>query len=197
MTQEHPRLWVVRHGETEWSRSGRYTGLTDLELTQEGRLQADRAGDVLRAAQLAGIGFGLVLTSPLLRAVETAALAGFDAAERTPLAREWDYGDYEGVESAQIRRDRPGYLIWDQGVPNGETLAQVSARADALVDRVCTQLDAGGNAIVFSHGHFSRILAARWLGMEPGMGRHFLLGTAEVCRLGWDRDTPAVEAWGL
>ena len=197
MTRGHPRLWVVRHGETAWSRCGRYTGLTDLELTRQGQRQADRAGGILRAAQGEGMGFGLVLTSPLLRAVETAALAGFEAAEKTPLALEWDYGDYEGIESAQIRRDRPGYLIWDHGVPNGETLTQVSARADALIARVRTQLEAGGNAVVFSHGHFSRILAARWLGMDPGTGRHFLLGTAGVCRLGWDRDTPAVEAWGL
>lgn len=197
MTADHPRLWVVRHGETEWSRSGRYTGLTDLELTREGRRQAEHAGTVLQATQAAGTGFDLVLTSPLRRAAETAVLAGFDAAERTPLALEWDYGDYEGIESAQIRRDNPGYLIWDRGVPNGETLVQVAARADALIARVRQQLETGGNAIVFTHGHFSRILAARWLGMDPGAGRHFLLGTAGICRLGWDKDTPAVEAWGI
>lgn len=197
MTREHPRLWVVRHGETEWSRNGRYTGLTDLELTTEGRGQAERAGAVLREAQRLGTCFDLVLTSPLRRAAETAALAGFADAEKTNLALEWDYGDYEGIESAQIRRQDPGYLIWDQGVPQGETLGQLAARADELIVRVRTQLASGGNAVVFSHGHFSRVLAARWLELEPGLGRHFVLGTAGICRLGWDKDTPAIETWGL
>lgn len=184
------RLWLLRHGETEWSRSGQYTGLTDLPLTAEGEEQARSA----RAA-LDGVGFGLVLTSPLARARRTAELAGFPEAQPEPNAVEWDYGDYEGVRSADIRKDNPDYLIWKDGVPNGETLEHVGERADRIVQRVRT---AGvENALVVAHGHFCRILAARWLGLPASSGRHFVLGTAKACRLGWDKKTPAIEAWGL
>lgn len=184
------RLWLLRHGETEWSRSGQYTGLTDLPLTAEGEEQARSA----RAA-LDGVGFGLVLTSPLVRARRTAELAGFPEAQPEPNAVEWDYGDYEGVRSADIRKDNPDYLIWKDGVPNGETLEHVGERADRIVQRVRT---AGvENALVVAHGHFCRILAARWLGLPASSGRHFVLGTAKACRLGWDKKTPAIEAWGL
>lgn len=192
-----PRLWLVRHGETEWSRSGQYTGLTDLPLTPRGEDQARKAGETLAAVQDAGTAFSLVMTSPLLRARHTAELAGFPDAEPVDDAHEWDYGDYEGVRSADIRAKQPDYLIWDQGVPGGETIEQVGARAERIVQRVRTGLADGGDAILFSHGHFSRILAATWLGLGARQGRHFLLGTAEVCRLGWDKQTPAVEAWGL
>jgi probable phosphoglycerate mutase len=192
-----PRLWLVRHGETEWSRSGQYTGLTDLPLTDAGIEQARHAGRTLRAVQADGVRFDLVMTSPLARASDTARLAGFPDAEPVAAAREWDYGDYEGVRSADVRERQPSYLIWEDGVPHGETLAQVATRADSVIERVRTELAAGGNALLFSHGHFSRILAARWLGLEATQGRHFLLGTAQVCRLGWDKRTPAVEAWGL
>lgn len=192
-----PRLWLVRHGETEWSRSGQYTGLTDLPLTAEGEAQARKAGQTLAAARDAGAEFSLVMTSPLQRARHTAELAGFPDAELVDDAHEWDYGDYEGIRSADIRAKNPGFLIWDQGVPGGETIEQVGARAERIVQRVRTELADGGNALLFSHGHFSRILAATWLGLGARQGRHFLLGTAEVCRLGWDKKTPAVEAWGL
>ncbi|MBL0707105.1 histidine phosphatase family protein [Sinomonas sp. JC656] len=184
------RLWLLRHGETEWSKSGQYTGLTDLPLTEVGEDQARMA-----AKALDGVDFGLVLTSPLQRARRTAELAGFPEAQPEPNALEWDYGDYEGVRSADVRRTNPDYLIWKDGVPNGETLAHVGERADRIVERVRT---AGvENALVVAHGHFCRILAARWMGLPPEMGCHFVLGTAKVCRLGWDKKTPAIEAWGL
>lgn len=184
------RLWLLRHGETEWSRSGQYTGLTDLPLTPVGEDQA-------RAARRAldGVRFGLVLTSPLVRARRTAELAGFPEAQPEPNAVEWDYGDYEGVRSADVRAENPDYLIWKDGVPNGEELEHVGERADRIVERVRT---AGvDNALVVAHGHFCRILAARWLGLPASAGRHFVLGTAKACRLGWDKRTPAIEAWGL
>ncbi|MBG0738471.1 histidine phosphatase family protein [Paeniglutamicibacter antarcticus] len=190
-----PRLWLLRHGETEWSRSGQYTGLTDLPLTERGEEQARSA----RAA-LAEIDFSLVLTSPLQRAHRTAELAGFPHAVVEPAACEWDYGDYEGVNSADIRAKNPGYLIWKDGVPNGETLAQVAARADSIVARVLSPQPDGttvGNALLVAHGHFLRVLAARWLKLDAVEGRHFLLGTAKVCTLGWDKRTPAIEQWGL
>ncbi|WP_372699569.1 histidine phosphatase family protein [Arthrobacter sp. JSM 101049] len=194
---ELPRLWLVRHGETEWSRSGQYTGLTDLPLTPHGEEQARRAGETLEGIRADGTQFQLAMTSPLQRARHTAELAGFPDAEPVEAAHEWDYGDYEGVRSADVRAQHPGYLIWDQGVPGGETIEQVGARAGRIVQRVRTELADGGNAVLFSHGHFSRILAAVWLGLDARQGRHFVLGTAQVCRLGWDKKTPAVEAWGL
>jgi probable phosphoglycerate mutase len=190
-----PKLWLLRHGETEWSRSGQYTGLTDLPLTADGEDQARSARPAL-----AGTEFDLVLTSPLQRASRTAELAGFPDAEVEPNAVEWDYGDYEGINSAVVRAENPGYLIWDSGVPNGETLEQVAARADAIVDRVRAPLPDGtfaANVLLVAHGHFLRILSARWLGLAPDQGRHFVLGTAKVCTLGWDKRTPAVEQWGL
>ncbi|WP_449374228.1 histidine phosphatase family protein [Arthrobacter psychrolactophilus] len=190
-----PKLWLLRHGETEWSRSGQYTGLTDLPLTELGETQARSA-----QATLSDVDFDLVLTSPLQRARRTAALAGFPEAQVEPNAVEWDYGDYEGIDSAVVRAQNPGYLIWDSGVPNGEALEHVGARADEIVKRVraVTREDgAPANVLVVAHGHFLRILAARWLDLPASEGRHFVLGTAKVCTLGWDKKTPAVEQWGL
>ncbi len=197
-----PRLWLLRHGETEWSRDGRYTGLTDLPLTQHGEEQATAA-----RGQLAGVDFGLVLTSPLQRAVRTAELAGFPDAEVLPFAHEWDYGDNEGRDSAQVRKENPGYLIWNDGAPNGETLDQVSARADRVIARVqagCgTPADGNPdaepveNALLVAHGHFLRVVAARWLQFDAIEGRRFVLGTAAVCALGWDKRTPAIVQWNL
>lgn len=185
-----PRLWLLRHGETEWSKSGQYTGLTDLPLTAKGEQQAIDA-----APKLAGLDFGLVLTSPLARARRTAELAGYPDAEVTEDAHEWDYGDYEGRRSADIRKEDPGYLIWSDGVPNGETIDDVAARADRIVARVKNGEIA--NVLLVAHGHFLRILAARWLELPPTEGKHFLLGTAAVCSLGWDKRTPAIEHWSL
>jgi probable phosphoglycerate mutase len=185
-----PQLWILRHGETEWSKSGQYTGLTDLPLTVEGEQQSVEARKILD-----GVDFDLVLTSPLRRARRTAELAGFPDAEQEPLAVEWNYGDYEGISSDLIRKDNPEYLIWTHGVPNGEALEEVAARADKIVARV---LESGlDNVLIVAHGHFSRILTARWLGLDPHEGRHFILGTAKVCTLGWDKRTPAVVRWGL
>jgi broad specificity phosphatase PhoE len=163
---------------------------TDLPLTVEGEQQAVEARKVLDQ-----VDFDLVLTSPLRRARRTAELAGFPDAQHEPLAVEWNYGDYEGISSDLIRKDNPDYLIWTHGVPNGETLDEVAARADKIVARV---LESGlDNVLIVAHGHFSRILTARWLELPPAEGRHFILGTAKVCTLGWDKKTPAIVRWGL
>ncbi|AJT42268.1 histidine phosphatase family protein [Psychromicrobium lacuslunae] len=194
-----PKLWLLRHGETEWSRSGQYTGLTDLPLTERGEEQARSARPALAA-----VNFDLVLSSPLQRARRTAELAGYPQAELEPLAHEWDYGEYEGVNSAQVRQERPGYLIWKDGVPGGETIDQVAARADAVIARVISPQTDGPcagevvrDALLVAHGHFLRILTARWLELDAREGKHFVLGTAKVCTLGWDKHTPAIEQWGL
>lgn len=197
-----PHLWLLRHGETEWSRDGNYTGLTDLPLTSHGEQQARDA-----ARHLEGIAFDLVLTSPLQRARKTAELAGYTDAEVIPHAHEWDYGDNEGRSSALVREENPGYLIWKDGVPNGETLASVAARADHVISRVqagCgtpADLDPSAqpaqNVLLVAHGHFLRVITARWLELEPVEGRRFVLGTAAVCALGWDKRTPAVVHWNL
>lgn len=197
-----PHLWLLRHGETEWSRDGNYTGLTDLPLTTAGEQQARDA-----ASHLAGVEFDLVLTSPLQRARRTAELAGFADAEVVPYAHEWDYGDNEGRNSAALRDEIPGYLIWEHGVPNGESLAQVAARADRVISRVQAgcgtpadkdpQAAPVQNALLVAHGHFLRILAARWLEFNPIEGRRLVLGTAAVCVLGWDKRTPAIRRWNL
>ena len=202
---DFPVLWLMRHGETEWSRDHRYTGLTDLELTPAGVQQARDA-----AAKLAGVRFRTVLTSPLVRARRTAELAGYPDAEVVPEAHEWDYGDYEGLQSSAIRAVDPSYLIWTHGVRGGESLQQVADRADHVIAKVLDGEDGaapgGGTSaetsgtrqvLLVAHGHFLRVLAARWLGMEPAEGRHFVLETAAVCRLGWDKKTPAIAGWNL
>lgn len=197
-----PHLWLLRHGETEWSRDGNYTGLTDMALTENGEQQALTA-----KPKLAGVDFDLVLTSPLIRARRTAELVGFPDAEVVPEAHEWDYGDYEGRRSADIRKENPGYLIWTHGVPNGESIGAVATRADRIISRVqsgcrtaadCTpEATPVENVLLVAHGHFLRILAARWLEMDPIQGRRFVLGTAAVCTLGWDKRTPAIVHWSL
>ncbi|MBT1004305.1 histidine phosphatase family protein [Paenarthrobacter sp. DKR-5] len=185
-----PQLWVLRHGETEWSKSGQYTGLTDLPLTVDGEHQAAAARQTLE-----NVDFDLVLTSPLRRARRTAELAGYPDAVVEPRAHEWDYGDYEGISSDLIRKDNPDYLIWTHGVPNGESLDQVAARADGIIERVLTS--GADNVLLVAHGHFLRVLTARWLRLAAADGRHFILGTGKVCTLGWDKKTPAVLSWGL
>lgn len=197
-----PNLWLLRHGETEWSRDGNYTGLTDLPLTEGGEQQARDA-----AGRLTGVDFDVVFTSPLQRARRTAELAGFPNAEILPHAHEWDYGDNEGRNSVKVREENPGYLIWKDGAPNGETLAEVGARADRIISRVqagCgTPADQDPNAVpvrnalLVAHGHFLRILTARWLEFDAVEGRRFILGTAAVCALGWDKHTPAILRWNI
>jgi broad specificity phosphatase PhoE len=183
-------LWLIRHGETEWSRSGAHTGRTDLPLTDAGRERAAAIGRCLDGRR-----FALVLTSPLQRARETCRLAGYgDDAVVEPDLREWDYGDYEGRTTADIRKERPGWSLWTDGVPNGETIEQVASRADSVMERA---LRAGGDVALFAHGHILRILAARWLELPPTAGRLFALSTASLSTLGFERETRVIARWNL
>jgi probable phosphoglycerate mutase len=181
------QLWLVRHGETEWSASGRHTSRTDLDLTDAGVEAARSVADKLR-----GTSFARVLSSPLLRARRTAELAGAGSPELVEDLHEWDYGDDEGLTTAQIRESRPGWTVWRDGPRGGETCAEVGARADRVVELVRA---VDGPVLAFSHGHFSRVLGARWLGLEVTEGAHLALSTASVSVLGWERDTPAVLHW--
>ena len=181
------QLWLVRHGETEWSESGRHTSRTDLDLTEAGVEAARSVADKLR-----GTSFARVLSSPLLRARRTAELAGAGSPELVEDLREWDYGDDEGLTTAQIRESRPGWTVWRDGPHGGETCAEVGVRADRVIELVRA---VDGPVLAFSHGHFSRVLGARWLGLEVTDGAHLTLSTASVSVLGWERDTPAVLHW--
>jgi probable phosphoglycerate mutase len=179
---------IVRHGATSWSESGRHTGRTDVALTAEGHHQGVVLGRRLRTRR-----FVLVLTSPLQRAHETCRLSGFaDVAEVDENLREWDYGDYEGRTTAEIRVHKPGWTLFEHGVPRGETVDQVAERADAVIQR-CANSD--GSALLFSHGHFLRVLCARWLGLPPDHGRLFVLGVASLSVLGHDLETRVVRTW--
>jgi broad specificity phosphatase PhoE len=183
-------IWLIRHGETEWSRSGAHTGRTDIPLTDSGRANAVALG-----RRLAGRSFDVVLSSPRLRALDTCRLAGFgDRVQIEPNLAEWDYGDYEGRTTAEIQKDRPGWSLWSGGVPSGETIAQVAARADAVLAR--SQQSAGPVAL-FAHGHILRVLAARWLSLDPACGRLFALGTASISTLGYERETQVISCWNL
>jgi len=179
---------LVRHGETLWTRSGQHTGRTDIPLTEDGRRQGERVGESLR-----GRTFALVLTSPLQRAAETCHLAGLGdvAVVREELA-EWDYGAYEGRRTVDIRKERPGWSLWRDGVSGGETAADVGRRADRVVEELRS---AGGDAAVFAHGHLLRVLAARWLGLPPAEGRLFALDPATISILGCERETPVIRLW--
>lgn len=180
-------VWLVRHGETEWARLGRHTGLTDIPLTEMGRAQARAVG-----GRLAGQRFALVLTSPLSRAAETATIAGFPDAIADPDLQEWDYGALEGRTTVAIRRDFPDWTIWRGPWPAGETVDQVGARADRVIARARA---ADGDVLVFAHGHLLRVLAARWLGLPAASGGLFELGTATLSIVGWERDDPSMELW--
>jgi probable phosphoglycerate mutase len=184
------QLWLVRHGETEWSAAGRHTGRTDLRLTDAGRAQARALAGVL-----AGHSFAAVRTSPLERARETSVLAGFgDRAVPDVDLVEWDYGDYEGQTTAHIQASRPGWSLWDDGCPGGETADDVGARADRVI---ATARAEPGDVAVFAHGHLLRVLAARWLGLHPGDGALFALDTASVSVLGWEHDDAVIRQWNL
>jgi broad specificity phosphatase PhoE len=185
-----PELWICRHGETEWSRSGRHTSRTDVPLAPVGEERAKVMG-----ARLADVDFDLVLTSPKRRARDTAALAGYADAEVSDDVVEWDYGDYEGLTTPAIRESVPGWTIWTHPAPGGETAAQVGARADRVVERVRTA--AASRALVFSHGHFLRVLGARWIGLPPSSGALFTLDTGTLSVLGWERETPAFVRWNV
>ncbi|MBZ5585876.1 MAG: histidine phosphatase family protein [Acidobacteriia bacterium] len=181
-------IWLIRHGETEWSRSGAHTGRTDLPLTAAGGENAAKLGRFL-----AGRPFALVLSSPLQRARETCRLAGYGgAAQIDPNLREWDYGDYEGRTTAEIRRENPEWSLWSAGPPNGETMQQVAMRAQAVIAR---SVQADGDTALFGHGHILRILAACWLGLPPQCGRLFALSTASVSILGYERETRVISLW--
>jgi probable phosphoglycerate mutase len=187
---ELPVVYLARHGETAWTISHQHTGMTDLPLTAQGEAEAAR----LRA-RLAGRTFAAVLTSPLQRAVKTCELAGFGAAaEVDPDLVEWNYGAYEGRTSADIHAERPDWQLFRDGCPGGELPAQIGARADRVVRRV-RAID--GDTLLFSSGHFLRVLAARWLGLDPGAGKYFLLGTASLSALGYehDRSDPVIRFW--
>ena len=182
------QIVLVRHGETEWSREGRHTGLTDVPLTERGRAEAAGVGEELAREQAS-----LVLTSPLSRATETCVLAGFGAAAEVRAGLvEWDYGDYEGLTTREIQVERPGWSVWSDGVPGGETIGEVATRADAAISEL---RNAPGDALVFSHAHFLRILTARWLGLEPEAGRLFALDPATISVLGWEHERPVIREW--
>jgi broad specificity phosphatase PhoE len=185
-----PDVWLCRHGETEWSRSGRHTSHTDLPLTPDGIAEARRVADAL-----AGVAFDLVMTSPLTRAAETAALVGFPQARRDPALAEWDYGDYEGRTTTEIREEAPGWTVWTQPAPGGEPADRVAARADGVIQRLLTE--ATDRALVFSHAHFLRVLAARWIDQPTAFGRHLLLDTATISVLGWQREDRAIGRWNV
>jgi probable phosphoglycerate mutase len=189
-----PVVWLARHGETEWSRALRHTGRTDVPLTEEG----EREARLLREP-LAAVTFDRILCSPLARARETCELAGLGGREelRDDLL-EWDYGDYEGRTSVEIHERRPTWSLWTDGCPNGESPAEVGARADRIVAELLTMTAAGASAAtvaVFAHGHLLRVLTARWLDLTPADGRHFGLGTATLSRLGWEHDYRVIQRW--
>ena len=188
MTADQPTLTLIRHGDTEWSLTGRHTGWTDIPLVASGRRQAELLG-----ARLAGRSFSLVMSSPLSRAFETCRLAGLgDAVVVDPDLREWNYGDLEGLTSDEIRGTLPGWTIWSGPVPGGETSDEVGQRADRVITRA---LSAAGDVAIFAHGHLLRVLAARWLGLPPDHGALFDLGTATLSQLGWERERRVIELW--
>jgi broad specificity phosphatase PhoE len=179
---------LVRHGQTEWSLSGQHTSRTDLPLIEEGRHRAEQIG-----AELAGRSFGLVLCSPLLRARETCELAGFcEQAVLNDDLQEWDYGDYEGLTTAQIHDERPDWDLWRDGCPDGERPEDVAARAD----RAIAQLRAAdGDALAFAHGHILRVLSARWIALPAAGGGRLALAAGAVCELGFERETEVIQLW--
>jgi broad specificity phosphatase PhoE len=185
------RVFLVRHGETEWSAAGKHTGLTDVPLTARGKAQAVALGPALD--HLLGGPPSLILTSPLGRAALTAELAGLTATVDDDL-HEVEYGDFEGLTTPQIREHVPGWTVWTHPLPRGETLESVAARADRVLARVRA---VPGDAVLFAHGHLLRILTARWLGLAPDAGRLFALGTAALCVLGHERETPVIVRWNL
>jgi probable phosphoglycerate mutase len=179
-------LWLVRHTETEWSRSGRHTGRTDLPLTDAGREQARALHE-----RLAGRTFALVLSSPLSRARETAELAGLEPQLRDDLV-EFDYGEYEGITTAEIREQRPGWDLWRDGSPGGETAEQVGARVDRVIEEA---LAAGGDVAIVAHGHVLRALAARWVEQAAAFGRRLPLDTGTISVLGFEREVRVIRRW--
>jgi broad specificity phosphatase PhoE len=191
MSEELPIIYLARHGETAWSLTGQHTGLTDLPLTERGERNARQLGERLR-----GLTFAKVYTSPLQRAARTCALAGFGAvADVDPDLVEWDYGQYEGLRTAEIREKHPDWLLFRDGCPGGESPAQASARADRVVSRLRA---VSGDVLLFSSGHFIRVLATRWIGLEvTANARRFMLSTASLSAVGYENELsrPVIRLW--
>ena len=190
MSEALPVVYLARHGDTAWTQSGQHTGRTDLPLTSDGERNALRLGERLK-----GMTFAKVFTSPLQRASRTCELAGFgNAAEVVDSLLEWDYGQYEGLRSAEILKERPDWQLFRDGCPEGESPAQVGERADHVIERVKAVT---GNVLLFSSGHFLRVLASRWLSLEPGAGRYFVLSTASLSALGYEHNLsqPVLRLW--
>jgi len=186
--KSHGDVVLVRHGETEWSLSGQHTGRTDIPLTERGRQQARLLEPLLSTAN-----FALVLSSPLRRARETCELAGLGPRmQLEPDLMEWNYGEYEGLTSKQIKRTAPNWMVFTDGCPGGETPEQVGARVDRLIDRI---RPVAGRVALFAHGHLLRVFVARWIGFPPSAGQHFLLDTSTVGVLGYYQGVPAVKRW--
>ena len=184
-----PEVFLARHGETAWAITGQHTGLTDIPLTERGERNAASLGE-----RLAEVHFAEVITSPLIRASKTCELAGFAKPRVDPDLVEWDYGDYEGRKTVDIRGDNPDWFLFRDGCPGGESVEAVGARADRVIEHL---RGIEGRVIVFSHGHFSRVLAARWLGLPAGDARHFLLGTASLSVLSYEHnpEEPVIKLW--
>ena len=185
-----PSVYLARHGETAWSLTGQHTGLTDLPLTARGESNARRLGQ-----RLAGLAFAKVFTSPLQRAASTCELAGFGAAAETDRDLvEWNYGQYEGLQTMEIHAQRPDWQLFRDGCPGGESPAQIGARADRVLSRLRA---VEGDALIFSSGHFLRVLTARWLGLEPGAARFFMLNTASLSAIGYENNLsqPVIRLW--
>jgi probable phosphoglycerate mutase len=188
MAESRHQIWLVRHGETEWSASGQHTSRTDIPLTPMGEQQAIALGH-----NLAGHSFALVLSSPRVRALETCRLAGLGgAAQITDDLQEWDYGIYEGRTTGDIRKELPGWSVWSGAVPGGETVEQVAQRTRRVIERAVA---AGGDTALFAHAHVLRVLAACWLGLPPDAGRLLALGTASLNVLGYERETRVISVW--
>jgi broad specificity phosphatase PhoE len=190
MNETLPVVYLARHGETAWSLSGQHTGLTDLPLTDRGERNAHKLGEQLRGRR-----FARVFTSPLRRAARTCELAGFGAqADIDRDLREWNYGEYEGLRTAEIHAKRPDWQLFRDGCPGGESPGEVGARADRVVNRVRA---VEGDVLIFSSGHFLRVLTARWLGLGPPAGRYFLLSTASLSALSYEHDLsqPVIQLW--
>jgi probable phosphoglycerate mutase len=190
MSDTLPVVWLARHGQTAWTVTGQHTGRTDLPLTANGEAEAVRLGE-----RLVGLSFAAVFTSPLQRAANTCRLSGFGpSAQLDPDLYEWNYGDYEGRSTSEIHAERPGWQLFRDGCPGGESPEQVAERADRVISRVRAIAQ---DVLLFSSGHFFRVFAARWLGQAPAAGKHFLLGTGSLSALGYehDRSEPVIRLW--
>ena len=188
-SKDKAELWLIRHGETEWTLNGKHTSYTDLPLTENGRTQAEALKPVLAKTH-----FDLVLCSPQQRAQQTASLAGFDTAETEPNLQEWNYGDYEGLSTPEIRATHPGWSVWVDPITGGESLEQVVERTQQVIDRCMAH---GGRCALFAHAHVFRVLAATWLQQDGGFGARLALSTATYSVLGWERDTRSISRWNV